>query len=305
MPHLYEDFFTRNVPVDGAVVSQQIGQCMVRGALHEVYCHGKPGLVCPETSGAHDDMDLQTFLLGIDALAEPFTRSARIGFEHVGTPEELFAYLRSQGAAWEAHLLEATDHVNTHRGMLFVGSLVCAAAGVRYRAHHTCTAEHVCHYVAAMTRGLCVAELSQLPVNEQKMTAGERLYVRHALTGIRGEVERGLSSVLHYGLPTLKEALQSHCSWQDALLQTLLALMAVVEDTTVVNRAGLETLQWLSAQAQKILLAGGMLSADGRSSLQRLRDDCLRVWISPGGSADLLAVTVALYLIENGICSTH
>lgn len=45
---------------------------------------------------------------------------------------------------------------------------------------------------------------------------------------------------------------------------------------------------------------GGYLSEEGRSFIKEMDEDFIEKNISPGGAADLLAVTLMLYLIENG-----
>lgn len=76
-----------------------------------------------------------------------------------------------------------------------------------------------------------------------------------------------------------------------ALLQTLLHLMAWNDDTNLVSRGGLEGLNFVQQQAQKLLWEGGVLSDGGMDALRRLDDELIIRHLSPGGSADLLAVT--------------
>ena len=282
----------------------RIGGTMARGALHEVGCHGKPGLVCPNTPGAHTDMDINTYLKAIPLLVQPFVRSAALGWLLWNRPKKLFKKLREQGRNWEATLMAATRGVNTHRGLLFVGSLVCAAAGAEAIKSPVLEAGPICRRVADMTRGLCEAELARttLTFRERPLTAGERLYREHGFTGIRGEVEAGLPSVLDHGLPALRQALDRGAPLERCLLHALLALMAHTQDTTVVNRAGVKGLRWLRETAQEILSLGGALTDRGREKLTTCREDCLVRRISPGGAADLLTVTIALHLLRHDDC---
>ncbi|MGE4298998.1 MAG: triphosphoribosyl-dephospho-CoA synthase [Desulfovibrionaceae bacterium] len=313
----------------GMDLARRIARAMTQGALYEVRCHGKPGLVCPDTPGAHADMDFGTFMAAIPALWEPFELSARAGLAHQGEPQALFRVLRAQGPRWEADLLAATGGVNTHRGLLFVGSVACAAAGMRLAQGRSLTAAAVCRGIAAMCQGLCQAEFGRvsgvaarsgpglsggcrslseghrlprghhLPCGH-RLTAGERLFVAHGLTGIRGEAEAGLPTVTAWGLPALSEALGRGAGVEQSMLHALIALMAGAWDTTVAHRGGLEGLLWLRGAALDMARQGGALSASGRAALAACGKACLVRNISPGGAADLLAVTVALYLLEHG-----
>ena len=70
----------------------------------------KPGLVGPDSVGAHKDMDYDVMRKGIAAIRPFFARMAM-----AGTPDEL----RQLGIDAEAAMLAATGGVNTHRGAIF------------------------------------------------------------------------------------------------------------------------------------------------------------------------------------------
>ena len=70
----------------------------------------KPGLVGPDSVGAHKDMDYDVMRKGIAAIRPFFPRMAM-----TETPEEL----RQLGIDAEAAMLAATGGVNTHRGAIF------------------------------------------------------------------------------------------------------------------------------------------------------------------------------------------
>lgn len=118
---------------------------------------------------------------------------------------ELFAKVRSYGVGVEQELLQATKGVNTQRGILFAGGLVAAAAGYALKTGAT-GAKGLCRIVSGMTDGLVKKELVELRA-DRPLTAGEKLYRTHGVTGIRGEVEAGFPSVLKAGLPALRRPL--------------------------------------------------------------------------------------------------
>ncbi len=51
---------------------------------------------------------------------------------------------------------------------------------------------------------------------ETARTAGEVLYLRHGVTGVRGQAEAGFPAVREVGLPVLEESLRQGLSWNDA-----------------------------------------------------------------------------------------
>ena len=80
---------------------------------------------------------------------------------------------------------------------------------------------------------------------------------------------------------------------EEACLHALLALMAQVQDSNIIRRAGPEGQRWAMEQARRLLQNGFT-----RHDLQQLNEAFVQRNISPGGSADLLAVTVFLYFCK-------
>ena len=66
--------------------------------------------------------------------------------------------------------------------------------------------------------------------------------------------------------------------------------MALNADTNVVSRGGLEGLDYVRSHASALLAEGGVLAPDGIAKMQAFDDALIARHLSPGGSADLLAV---------------
>ena len=75
------------------------------------------------------------------------------------------------------------------------------------------------------------------------------------------------------------------------LLQMMLHLLAVNDDTNLVSRGGLAGLEYVRAHAQQLLREGGARAPDGLKNLAALDDELIERNLSPGGRADLLGVT--------------
>ncbi|WP_257098570.1 triphosphoribosyl-dephospho-CoA synthase [Pseudovibrio flavus] len=287
-------------------VACRIGAALQQGVLHEVSCTQKPGLVSPESMGAHDDMNHHSFMASSVVLGQSFFFFAQMGNQSPVCDRSLFDLLRLSGPAWETRLMASTRGVNTHRGMLFVGAVVSAAAGYAARYTSELSPTKICSHVSAMAEGLCSRELQERSKALQcQKTAGERLYEQYGMTGIRGEVERGLPSVIDHSLPALSFAFEQTLSLETCLRHALLELMVVVEDTTVVNRGGMEALSWLHKAAGEVLAAGSVFTPAGTDRYRQLAQQCSQRRISPGGCADLLAITIALYLLQTGNWPSH
>jgi triphosphoribosyl-dephospho-CoA synthase CitG len=278
---------------------EKMWQFLSQAIFLEVSIHPKPGLVTRVNNGSHQDMSILTFAASSAVLCKSFYDLQEMGLSHRGTWPELLAKARRYGAAQELEMLRSTKNINTQKGIHFSGGILSLAAGAMIRDHEEGTTENICAAVRRLTEGLVCDEL-QNSRPARPLTAGEKLFKKYNITGIRGEVERGFPSVTGKGLPALKEAFLMGADLNDALVHALLALMAVAEDSNVVWRSGYDRLLRVQSSAAEILSAGSIFTQEGREVICRVEREFLRDKISPGGSADLLAVTIALYLLENG-----
>lgn len=274
---------------------QKVGQYLTQAILLEVSTHPKPGLVTRLSNGAHKDMSIFTFMMSSAVLSKAFNDLQDIGQAHRGTLSELFCKLRSYGVGAEAELLRVTKGVNTQRGILFAGGIVSAVSG--YAMNMGLSRDALLPMIKEMAAGLVARELKNL--DHAAMTAGEKLYYKYGITGIRGEVENGFPSVVNYGLPALEDAFDKGATINDALVHALISLMTVVEDSNVIWRTDYDTLLEVQRIAKNILSLGSVFTEKGRMAIAETERYFLQRRISPGGSADLLSVTITLYLLEH------
>jgi len=269
-------------------------QLAVRSLLYEVAVTPKPGLVDRENSGSHTDMDVYTFLASAPALWPYFHTCVQIGQQTANQPpEKTFAALRWPGKQAEHAMLRATDGVNTHKGAIFSLGILCGALG---RLDHALWQhpQAVVDQCAAMTRGVTAADFAGL-TEETAVTAGQKLYLHHGITGVRGQLEAGLPAVLHHGLPVLEQGLDLGKTPDEAGVAALLALIAASEDTNLMIRGGLE------AQRQAAAEAAALLAREpypNRETLEALDRAYREKNLSPGGSADLLAICWMLHFLR-------
>lgn len=274
---------------------QKVGQYLTQAILLEVSTHPKPGLVTRLSNGAHKDMSIFTFMMSSAVLSKAFNDLQDIGQAHRGTLAELFCKLRSYGVGAEAELLRVTKGVNTQRGILFAGGIVSAVSG--YAMNMGLSRDALLPLIKEMAAGLVAKELKNL--DHAAMTAGEKLYYKYGITGIRGEVENGFPSVVNYGLPALEDAFDKGATINDALVHALISLMTIVEDSNVIWRTDYDTLLEVQRIAKNILSLGSVFTEKGRMAIAETERYFLQRRISPGGSADLLSVTITLYLLEH------
>ena len=273
------------VEIDCAHIAKMAQQAL----LYEVCTTPKPGLVDTRNNGSHKDMDIFTFMASSAALIPYFTQCARLGMETRGLqPQEVFDRLRFPGKLAEEAMYQATKGVNTHKGSIFSLGILCAAAGRLGSAKWQ--PETISALCREMAKGLVSRELK----NCSGSTNGERIYATHGISGARGQAESGYRQVLEVGLPVLENGLKLGLSLNEAGCGTLLALIAATEDTNLIRRSSLAE-QTATAQQLQVLLQE--YPYPSRNILEQLDDSFIKKNLSPGGCADLLAITYFLHFL--------
>ena len=268
-----------------------VGNLAVQALKLEAGTTPKPGLVDRENSGAHRDMDYALFLKSSEALRTCFESCALAGM--AGENPETF---RRIGLAGEQSMNEATKHVNTHKGLIFSMGIFCGALGELVARQEAFSEEDVQRHVKTLACSLLHGSSAEETL-ETKITHGQKVLKETGTKGIRGEAESGFANVFDIGLPVLRKAMDEGISFNDALVKTLLTLMRETEDSNVVYRGGMEGLTFVKEKAAELLtLIEGPLTKDDLENVRVFDAVCIEKNLSPGGSADLLALTAMLYL---------
>lgn len=282
--------------------AEHIASLAVEAMLYEVSTTPKPGLVDRNNNGAHHDMDFFTFMSSAAALHGMFDELIHAGIAGRNKPiTDLLPELRRIGLAAENKMFLFTKGVNTHLGMIFTLGMLCGACGWQIESENVpaaFSAEVTCSLVSTMCRGLCERDFGVL---EQKsiLTKGERMYVQYGVTGARGETESGYATVRSVSLPVYRKLRKNAVSVNDALAHTLLYLISETFDTNILSRHNWTAAEYTRNRAKEVLALGGMLTPEGKEAVLKMDQDLIRRYISPGGCADLLAVTHFLYSLEN------
>ncbi|MBU9837217.1 triphosphoribosyl-dephospho-CoA synthase CitG [Rahnella sp. L72c] len=264
-------------------VSTDIAALAAEALRREVWLTPKPGLVDSANNGSHSDMDLPLFLRSIDAITPWLHQFFTLGQQDFLQPSQgMLMRIRPTGLACEQAMFGATQGINTHKGGIFSLGLLCTAAGRLIGQRRLLTRNRLCAEVAAMTQGLVERELQHC---RQPVSAGERLFVAHGMTGARGEVQSGFLTLRRHVFPYWYQ--ESHSERRS--LNALLRLMAYNPDTNLVARGGLSGLRFVQDYARRLLNTGWQAE-----DLQQMDNALIARHLSPGGSADLLAIAIML-----------
>lgn len=233
---------------------------LARQALEdEVDLTPKPGLVDRRNTGAHDDMDRPLFHRSAQVLEPYFCRFVSLGMAGA-SPREL----QSLGRQAEEAMLGATGGVNTHKGALYSFALLLSALG-------RCLAEGGDPFDTAAAIAAALPPASG--------THGST--VRAQCGGVRQEAVSGFSTARH-----MRGLLESA-----GPLSALVWAMSRLDDSTLVYRGGPQGLAYVRRRAAELLrLPEEALPP----ALEALDDDLMARRLSPGGSADLLALALFL-----------
>ncbi len=271
-----------------------------RALLYEVAITPKPGLVDRANAGAHTDMDIFTFIDSACALREYFEACARTGVEYRGkNPQDCFDALRTPGLLAEQAMKDATGGVNTHKGAIFSLGIYCAALGMGFDGERSdVNAAFV--RCGEMTRTRMAQELERI-AGDEAHTFGEAIYKKSRIGGVRAEAASGFAAVAEASLPRMCATLEAGMNLNDAGLCALVSLMARTQDTNAVRRGGEKPAEQLREAAAALDARIACHLQEGRLSCQMdsIRQTLMR-WdermsergISPGGCADLLALTL-------------
>ena len=265
----------------GDFVAAQLAEEAHAALLGELYTTPKPGLVDRANNGAHSDMSLALFERSAAALHDYFLSVAQLGWQDSSMSE-----MRALGQQAEERMFVATGGVNTHKGMVYSMGLLLWGM-----ARTLCCGGTAVERAAELARADAEARLAEAWRNPQ--THGARAFRQHGARGALGEAAAGFPHARQAAeLIGRYRALQ--VDGPEAL--ALNDLMAELEDTNLLHRGGPEGLEFVRTEARAI---AQLPYAERLAALVRLDTACIARHLSPGGSADMLALGLLLRTWED------
>lgn len=287
-------------------LSNHIGLLMQKALFYEVNTSLKPGLVDRLHNGSHKDMRLSTFINSAYSLTDYFCQCVKEGLSCDCSKKELpllFQKLRGIGKQAEKNMLFATQGINTHKGIVFSGGILCAAVGYYISTNSKDISSE--NFLLSLPE-ICRCMLPELLSDyltltpDTAKTNGEKLYLKYKITGIRGESKEGFPLLFNVGFPLFQAVLKKGFSLWQAGLITLLHYIAYTEDTNLIIRSDYQLACKIQKDLQQFLAHATY--EEQLSILPKLDAFFISRNISPGGSADMLALTYFLYFIQNIPC---
>lgn len=255
--------------VASASRSYVISHEICRALRKELDLTPKPGLVDLADNGSHKDMDRAMMLRSIEALHPFFTKLALLG-ESSQTPEH--QEIVSIGLEAEKEMNIATDGVNTHRGALFCMGLTAIAAS---------RCMHIYGHIEPSRLQEIIKETAD-PFSGEKGSHGADVRKKYDIPGASDIARGGYDLLFSDWLPFFKSVESKPESGHLLLLR----IMATLPDTNLYHRGGEEGASFARETAEALL---NNYSEEG---MRRANEAFISRNLSPGGSADMLALTI-------------
>ena len=265
-----------------------VAHLATRALKAELNTTPKPGLVDTHDSGAHRDMDHALMMRSIRAMHPYFVRLATLGYDSPKLPAH--NDIVSIGIEAEKAMFESTGGVNTYKGALFSMGLALTAATYIIGRGKVATTTHGKEYVPGDLLSAIIIQLangfpdtSGTHGSRAKQLAQSGCSLKSALDNAR----EGYSQLFGEWLPFYETRIKGDDSYVKH--KTLLRIMCDLDDTNIVYRTDYATMQRVKTQARHLL------EDFSEAGIDDLNRDFVSRNISPGGSADMLALVVFLF----------
>ncbi len=265
-----------------------VAHLATRALKAELNTTPKPGLVDTHDSGAHRDMDHALMMRSIRAMHPYFVRLATLGYDSPQLPAH--DDIVRIGIEAEKAMFNSTGGVNTYKGALFSMGLAVTAATYIIGRGEVATTTHGKEYVPNSLLSTTIIQLANgfpdtcgTHGSRAKQLAQAGCKLKSALDNAR----EGYSQLFGEWLPFYETRIKGDDSYVKH--KTLLRIMCDLDDTNIVYRTDYATMQQVKTQARHLL------EDFSEAGIDDLNRDFVSRNISPGGSADMLALVVFLF----------
>jgi triphosphoribosyl-dephospho-CoA synthase len=276
-----------------ALASDQFACAVARAAIGALYAEvmldPKPGLVTRSGNGSHRDMHAALFMRSLFSLRHYYARIARAGEQGAS-----FDGLQRLGIEAERAMLRATHGVNTHRGAIFTLGLLAAAAGALHAQGARLDADALCATVSHRYSAAILASRA-----DARPSHGTSVRAVYGVTGAREVAAYGFPELRETAMPMLDSTIALGMPHELAAVQTLFAVMSVLDDTNLFHRGGRAGVDFVKRESHAFLAAGGVLAPNWRRHASSLDAAFVKRNLSPGGAADMLAAALFLHALRS------
>ncbi|MTD42000.1 triphosphoribosyl-dephospho-CoA synthase [Erwinia sp. CPCC 100877] len=261
----------------------QLAQMVETALLEEVSLTPKPGLVDRRSNGAHEDMNHALFVQSAQTLTPYFFEMAQAAWNQP-IDQSLRIAIAKIGRKAEKAMYKVTNQVNTHKGAIWALGLTISVAASQISQTAQLDVTTLFADIARLTA------YSDTSYSKKVVTHGQNVKQKFGVSGAYGEA---LAGYPHVQLALKEAEMHKSENKEQRYLHMLLTIIGALDDTCILYRSDEQTLkdvQALANEANQTRLPN--------SAFNQLNDLCTQQHVSPGGSADLLAVTIFVQALK-------
>ena len=314
-----------------------VAELMARALKMELDTPLKPGLVDKDSNGAHSDMDYALMSGSIEVIRRSFIRHLPMLLRRYSSGVKEWKLVVEFGKAIEADVMEYTGGVNTYRGAIFALGLAALAAldiardsqlgdyqadklkclvdNSQTTSANSLTDSSLCFTAAKLSDWITNLSGQIAPGNDSH---GANAVKEYGVKGALQLAQEGYKPLFEDWLPFYRcaepsagaaglrpysaAASEAKREWtrpcpdstaDQTLQKTLLKIMSTLDDTCVIHRVGYERAQEVKNEA------GALLDNFSEEGLREMKKRYDAEGISPGGAADMLALTILIDSLTN------
>ncbi len=281
--HSHEELHNKMTEIIQSFLRDYITNITIKAIYSELELHPKFGLVSHKDSGCHKDMDYETFVKSSFAIKKYLTEYIDKGLQVEFDPLEL----QKIGLKAEEKMFLATNGINTHKGLIFLLGVFLPALAKAIMINESRV--YLRNEISRITHEICGGYFDNIE-DKDKLSNSDKIYLETGIKGIREEALNGLSLI--FDIPEYKDYDEniSHHNY-------LLHIMSELDDTTIIHKTNVETLNEVKATMKKVIDTGGY--EPNKEYVKKLSEEYKERNISPGGSADMLVVKIVYEELKN------
>lgn len=245
------------------------------------------GLVSEYDSGCHKDMNYATFVASAATFRNYFHEICHLVISNSSLN---FFQLRELGQKQEIRMYQATNNINTHKGLIFHYGIIFYII-----MHQNYYQTNITSYQSLIKSFIWPLKFDFINFNNK--TKGQQLYDQYQITGARGVALMGYQIVFTDGLKFLRFCQTNYptLTQEQLVLLLLVFYLSQIQDTTLISKIGYQKAKIITEQANdwiKILINQGY--DQFYQTILKNNQAMKEANISPGGCADLVVITLFL-----------
>ncbi len=245
----------------------------INAIYSELKVYPKFGLVSIQSNGIHSDMTYQTFIDSTNIITPYLKEFILYGLNELDDP----LILKQIGEKAEEAMFKETNSINTQKGLIFILGIFLPVISKSIK--NNLGQKSIEKEIIKVSKTIIGNYYSNL-TKKSSTSHGDLIYLKYNIKGIRGEVLNGLKII--FDVPSYKGSF--------ANLEYLIYIMSLLDDTTIIHRTNLETLNNVKKTMKHIVKIGGY--TNNKELVNNLSDEYIKLNISPGGAADILVVKI-------------